>query len=384
MILGNLRRDPGRMPEELQAFYATATATEVKKRFKTAAILKRRLGELHNNAASLQDQWRELNIPISIRIKDKARTFVNRQWLSICLGATLLVVLLAVGYQAGSKLREKMRIEKNLRSVWAEVQKAKDEGRIQDATVHLEHYLRLPLSQRDKGKALRNLIECYRKLSNHQMELQTLVRYISDYPRSKYVSDFNQRAIQLTSDSLGKYGGVTNTFSDRKIIVDGKSDDWVGISPIRLDPPKDNISRSPASDIVSFYCLVSEDTLYLRVDTLKSPNGNAFAFCFGIDANPRTFSDGIEDWDYEIAFTNKISPWIWDLRGKRNYNNTKSETLTGAVFAAGNIFEASIPLATINHPSIMSLKPKTYHMARNRDDDFVDNKAIISTKKLDK
>ncbi len=377
MITGHLEGSTGRMPPELQAFYSAATNPRPEERFQTASQLARRARAMQEIAGKLDERWARMNVPVQERVGQKIRAFAGRQWAALCLAMVLAVVFGALGWREWQKRRENAFQERTIDEAREKADKAYDQAHLRDAAFHYEHYLRLVHKPPLRAKALARLIECYRRLKDPQRELAVLLRYLAEFPSGGRARKFNTRAVSLSMEAINRYGGVININIDRVMVVDGKPDDWHGIKPLLLDPPRDNVSRRPAGDIVAFYCVATAKTLFVRFDTRGPPADSNMAFCLGIDDAPRTFSDSSADWDYEVGFNMRIPAWLWDLRGDKTYKNSKSTRLHGARFAAGTVVEASFPLAAINTPRIFSLRAKTYSMRRRRDDDEMPRKVIV-------
>ncbi|MHC4886418.1 MAG: hypothetical protein ACYTGH_15190 [Planctomycetota bacterium] len=376
-MTGSVKGNPRRLPESLSTFYRLCLEENADQRFQTAGMLLRRLKELQPEAESLEEEWVALNISVRVRLATKVRAWAGRQWVAICLAFALAVI---AGVAITHHVMETRRIEEERArrlDVWKAAEEAYGEGRYRDAIGEYSHFIGLGGAASRQRKSWRRLIDSYRRLEDPQQELQALVRYVTLYPDSGANLEYNSRIVELTGEAIGRFGGVVAIGADRVMVVDGKPDDWEGIKPILFDKPKD--CRTPPSDLVAFYAVVTGETMVVRMDTTAPPDGEGFAFCLGIDADPKTFTDTVADWDYELAFSARLAPWFWDLRHGRTYENSKSTKLTGARFAAGEVVEASFPLATINTPKVFSLRAKSYNMSRRRDADEMPRKVILST-----
>ncbi|MDZ7761271.1 MAG: hypothetical protein U5L00_13590 [Desulfovermiculus sp.] len=156
-----------------------------------------------------------------------------------------------------------------------------------------------------------------------------------------------------------------------QINIDGKFDDWEGISPVYSDAVGDNLSLHSGCDIKNIYVSknLAKNTLYIAFEMTKKPNnesakGNSYSlvqYCVAFDDfRIDSYSTGYHDWQIGIDRNNNF--WVWDLRKNKSYadyeNMTWYESSTNSLtkYAQDNFIEFSVPVSIINLPESFAIR----------------------------
>jgi tetratricopeptide (TPR) repeat protein len=224
--------------------------------------------------------------------------------------------------------------------------------------------------------ALAHIARCHGALEDYGAEYTAWLRLLRDYPDAAAYGEANERVLRIAALALKRYGDLQDISTRQDILVDGQKADWTGIEPILVDPQGDNQMGGKASDLVAFYVAVKEGTMYLRFDTAIAPH-EGDQYCVAIDLNAFAYDDSTEEWDYQIGVAKGIAPWLWDLRGNRSYDNTKSTRLHGVTFAQGQCVEVSIPLSALGNPTSLGIRAFLNYAGMKQPNDVVARKVLL-------
>ena len=214
-------------------------------------------------------------------------------------------------------------------------------------------------------------------LKNFGEEYAAWLRLLSDFPDSSVAGEANERLVRIASLALKRYGDLVDITGKQEVIVDGvKTNDWLGMEPIIIDEKNDNSRGGKASDLIAAYAMVKDDTLYFRFDTADSPH-EGDQYCVAIYLNAFAYEDSTDEWDYQIGVAKNIKPWIWDLRGDRDYKGSTSKPLHGVMFAQKECVEFSIPLSAIGNPTSMGLRVFMNYSGMRQANDVVKRKVLV-------
>lgn len=228
--------------------------------------------------------------------------------------------------------------------------------------------------------SLAQVARCYGHLKDYGAEYTAWLRLLRQYPDTATTGEANERIVWIAAQTIKRYGDLVDISTEQEILVDGLPGDWEGISPIIVDPKGDNLQGGPDSDLTAFYAAVKGSTLFLRFDVAGTPHlGDQY--CVAIDLNAFAYEDSSEQWDYQIGVARGIQPWIWDLRGARNYSNTKSEKLHGARFAQTECVEVAIPLSAFGTPTSAGIRVFMNYAGSSRANDACSRKVLVRWKR---
>lgn len=255
-----------------------------------------------------------------------------------------------------------------------------ERGEYADAIAAYESLLDENLIPRLEESMLTQIARGHGHLKDFGAEYTGWMRLLREYPDADAHGEANDRVVRIAALALKRYGDLVDVSTGREFIVDGLDEDWAGLEPIIVDPRGDNQRGGKASDLVAVYAAVRDDTMYLRFQMAAPPN-EGDQFCVALDLNAFAYDDSTEEWDYQIGVAKGIQPWIWDLRGSRNYNNAESTKLHGVSFAQARCVEISLPLSAIGTPSSVGIRAFVNYAGMRQANDVVTRKVLIRWKK---
>lgn len=254
-----------------------------------------------------------------------------------------------------------------------------ERGAYRDAMVAYQKCVDQTVEPRLVEPSLRQIARCHMNLKDYGGEYTAWMRMLREFPDTHYAGEANERIIRIAALTVARYGDLVDITTTQDIVVDGLPNDWEGIAPVITDKKGDARRGGPPSDLVAMYAAVRGETFYIRIDTAEPPQAGD-QFCVAFVLNTFAYEDSSEEWDYQIGVAKGIPPWIWDLRGGRNYANTRSHRLHGVVFAQAQCVEFSFPLAAIGSPTSAGLRVFLNLAGSNAPNDTCDHKVLVKWK----
>lgn len=139
-----------------------------------------------------------------------------------------------------------------------------------------------------------------------------------------------------------------HAIAQQGIVIDGKNDDWQGISPIIADPKDDVISSrgNSSTDFKAIYAISDDEFLYIMFETYGRPNpmvGYLASFDLNNDGNA----------EYSMGCSDRFQTWAHpDLIN----NPDKEINLLNAKYAIDDVVEFKMPLSTLGNPETIGFR----------------------------
>lgn len=156
--------------------------------------------------------------------------------------------------------------------------------------------------------------------------------------------------------------------ADASITIDGATDDWSSIEPLKTDPEDDDSEDYTGDDIKSLSAVMDSENLYLLVELYENastsfrnfpaPNNGSYRFYIDDQAN------GL---DFGIAFEPTNSEWEIDGGGSGG-----TATFYGASFVevVDNIIEIKIPLSELASTDITKIEASFFTCCVDGEDPY--------------
>lgn len=390
MLTGRVPRGgtvSGRLPERVSDVIAAAIQEDPDERTQTVAAMKDILKKMGDE--ELERLETELELAVSAAGFDPRLLWKKHRKAFICTVLAIIVVAVCGGWlykRRQAALARQARQEQERREEEARIRSARmlfaratalyEDGKYADAAEEFRRVVEQDAVPELREDSLCYVARCYRELKDYGAEYGAWLRLLREYPNTPYAGEANNRIARIASLTLKRYGDLVRIDTRGSILIDGIANDWEGIEPIIEDAKGDNLRGGRPSDMVAFYAAVQEERIYFMFEMAESPR-EGDQFCVAIDLNAVAYDDSSEEWDYQLGVARGIPPWIWDLRGNRGYDNSRSRRLHGVKFAQKECVEFSVPLSALGNPCNASLRAFTNYKRQSKPNDMCDRKVLV-------
>ncbi|MFP4176350.1 MAG: hypothetical protein ACLFT2_03915 [Candidatus Brocadiia bacterium] len=390
MLLGRVPRRgqaDRKLPARLRRIIDKAIAPDPRQRTRTIDSMLDQLDQL--DPQELEEMEREIELALNATGFDP-RLIWHRHPLAALITLALISAALAAGawihqrhearreQQAAERQekREKKARKRALRENAVRGRNLYEEGRYHDALETFRYVVQQDIDEDLREEALAYIARCHRELEDRGAEYTAWLRLLREYPETDHAGEANKRIARIASLTLKEYGDFVNVATGRDIMIDGLRNDWGGIEPVITDEKGDNAEGGPESDLVALYIAVKGDRMFVRFETAEPPRkGDQYGVAF--DLNAVAYGDSSENWDYQIGVQKGTPPWIWDLRGEKEYETTRSSPLHGVDFAQKECVEFSFPLSAIDEPCNVSVRAFINYQNQDSPTDMTPRKVLV-------